>query len=209
MEKLFGEGRAGEKIRVENGLGLAWLLSPVRDVRTETLTITLSREFYGLARFDHPSPAPLSELHTHFPTMLDDSYQPILIPSVNGEAIPELHERVAYVLHKLIAQLDADPRGPKTVLLCTHAATMICIGRTLTGRMPEDVGEEDFLCFTCSISKFERRHASEVDKVEAWDPRRPNQIPKTGWIGKGLQGGWECTVNGDCSHLAGGEERGW
>jgi transcription factor C subunit 7 len=25
----------------------------------------------------------------------------------------------------------------------------------------------------------------------------------------GVGGGWECTVNGDCSFLSGGEERGW
>src|SRR5215469_14927494 len=110
----------------------------------------MARDFYGLARFDHPSPAPLSVLRTHFPNQLDESYKPVLIPSTNGESIPTLHDRIAYTIHKIIAELDTDPTMPKTVLLSTHAAPMIAIGRTLTGIMPEDPSEEDFKCFTCS-----------------------------------------------------------
>lgn len=33
---------------------------------------------------------------------------------------------------------------------------------------------------------------------------------KIDWIGgKGIQGGWDCIKNGDCSFLKGGAERGW
>jgi len=94
---------------------------------------------------------------------------------------------------------------------------MISIGRALTGRMPEDEGEEDFKCFTCAFSKFTRRRAVTTAAVEddgvspaAWDASRPDEVPDVGWRdGKGVGGGWDCEVNGDCSFLAGGEERGW
>ncbi|KAF2143305.1 uncharacterized protein K452DRAFT_286135 [Aplosporella prunicola CBS 121167] len=191
VEKLNAEGKSG-KIRVENGLG----------------------EFYGLARFDHPSPAPLEELHTHFPGKLDASYAPLLIPSNNGESIPDLHDRIAYTLHRMIEACDADPNGPKSLLICTHAASMIAIGRALTGRMPPDEGEEDFKCFTCALSRFERRtgdrRTTEKVEVEDWDYSKPHDIPRVDWRkGKGVGGGWDCTVNGNCNFLTNGEERGW
>lgn len=177
-------------------------------------------EFYGLARFDHPSPAPIDELNKHF-NHLQVVQPPTIVPSTKGESIPQLHDRVAYCLQRLIARADADPSGPKTLLICTHAAAMIAIGRALTGRMPEDEGEEDFNCFTCSFSKFVRRNQSSATATNGavngdaklnsdWKPETPDQIPQIGWQdGNGVGGGWDCVVNGDCSFLDGGEERGW
>ncbi|KAK4631649.1 Transcription factor tau subunit [Fulvia fulva] len=177
-------------------------------------------EFYGLARFDHPSPAPIEELNRHF-DHLQAVKPPSIVPSTKGESIPQLHDRVAYALQHIIARADADPAGPKTLLICTHAAAMIAIGRTLTGRMPEDEGEEDFKCFTCSFSKFVRRQQPITDGTNGakangtqlnsdWTPESPDQVPDIGWRnGNGVSGGWHCEINGDCSFLAGGEERGW
>ncbi|TKA72213.1 hypothetical protein B0A49_03938 [Cryomyces minteri] len=185
------------KVRVENGLG----------------------EFYGLARFDHPSPATLDVLHTHFPT-LHATYKPLFVPSTNGESIPTLHDRIAYTLHNIISTLDEDPSGPKALLLCTHAASMIAMGRVLTGRMPDDEGEDDFRCFTCSLSKFTRKNSkpssdtngtsAAPSDVQKWDSSTPDLIPDVNWRnGMGVAGGWVCETNGDCSFLSGGEERGW
>jgi len=165
-----------------------------------------------------PQPA-LSE---HFP-YISSKHRASIFPSANGETIPALHDRYAYALHRIISALDADPAGPKTALLCTHAAGMICIGRALTGRMPEKEEEEDFNCGTCSLSVFKRRKTpsrkgeadarkeqEEEEIVEEWDERQPDHIPRVAWRdGKGIMGGWECTVNGDCSHLTNGEERSW
>ncbi|KAF2222548.1 histidine phosphatase superfamily [Elsinoe ampelina] len=150
-------------------------------------------EFYGLARFDHPIPASVEVLTTHFPGMLDEGYRGAIRPSVNGESIPGLHDRVAYALEDIIRQLDGE--GVEAAVLCTHAAVMICAGRALTGRMPEEEGEEDFRCGTCAFSRFERREGGEA---------------KGGMKeGEGVGGGWECVVNGDCSFLKEGEERTW
>lgn len=58
---------------------------------------------------------------------------------------------------------------------------MIAAGRVLTGRAEEEWREGDFGCATCAVSRFERRGAAR----------------------------WECVLNGDCTFLPGGEERGW
>lgn len=91
---------------------------------------------------------------------------------------------------------------------------MIAIGRVLVGRMPEDDTAEDFNCFTASFSKFVRRKdgvKSSFAKVKGtWDPEAAEKIPDVGWRGgAGVGGGWECEVNGDCSFLDNGPERGW
>ena len=166
-------------------------------------------EFFGTARFTHPTPAPLSILHNHFP-YLSPSHKPAIKPLSTGETLPQLHNRFAYALDRIITSLDSEPTQPRAVLLCTHAAGMICIGRALTGKMPADVDEADFGCGTCALSVFVRRKQSEgEDEVEAWDENRPEVVPNVDWVGKGVKGGWECVVNGDCTHLEGGEERTW
>lgn len=185
--------------------------------REDSVRVTIEPglgEFYGQAPFSHPSPAGIDELNRHFPHLRAEA-EPIIVPSVRGESIPALHNRMAYTLSQLIARADQQPNGPKAILLCTHAAAIIAIGRVLTGRMPEDVGEEDFRCFTCGLSKFVRRRggSSEPESTKQdrrWSPERPDEIPEVDWRdGKGVSGGWECELNSDCSFLENGEERGW
>jgi transcription factor C subunit 7 len=140
-------------------------------------------EFYGKAPFTHPTPPTLAILESHF-VDLDEEYPNVIIPHANGEMILELHDRVANALNHIISSLDADPSGPKTLLICTHAATMICIGRVLTGKMPDDPDEDDFQCFTASLSTFKRK-------------------------AEGVLGVWDCTGNAETGFLSGGAERGW
>ena len=122
-------------------------------------------------------------------------------------------------LPEIMKGCDSDGKGPPrtAILLCSHAASMIAIGRVLTGIMPEDLGEDDFQTYTCGISKFERR-ALEVPEGEEGAVGRSGsliggkdlEIPDVKWgNGRGVLGGWNCVMNGDCSHLDGGEERGW
>jgi transcription factor C subunit 7 len=104
----------------------------------------------------------------------------------------------------------------KAIIICTHAATLIAIGRALTGRMPADIAEEDFKPFTCGVSTFVRKSTAQGKEsslshttIGEWAGPE-TAIPQVGWKeGKGVGGGWECKVNGDCSFLSGGEERGW
>jgi transcription factor C subunit 7 len=84
-------------------------------------------EFFGRANFEHPAPPSLEVLNTHFRD-LDQDYLSIYIPPVNGEWLGELHQRVSKALAKIVTDLENDPAQPKTLLICTHAATMVSTG---------------------------------------------------------------------------------
>lgn len=147
-----------------------------------------------------------------------------------------MHNRLATTLETLIADLDAEitayeatqqQQTSKAILICSHAAPLIALGRVLTGRMPKDSGEEDFNVFTAGLSTFVRRststgssyngnigHDDDKQSIEpllapGTKPLRPGmKVPE--WEGgKGVGGGWDCVRNGDCSFLSGGAERGW
>ena len=124
-----------------------------------------------------------------------------------------------------ITQLESsqrpEDRTSKAIILVSHAAPLIAIGRALTGKMPEDSGEEDFNVFTSGLSKFVRRSpggsGSESGNAGKGEGRLApgTKILRHGttvpdWLGgKGVGGGWNCVVNGDCSFLSAGAERGW
>lgn len=189
-------------------------------------------EWYGSASFEHPTSATSDKLAELFPAF-DKSYSSAVAPSRNGESIAQLHDRVALTMDALVKRCDE--AGVRAVLLCSHAATVIALGRVLTGSMPENVEAEDFRAFTCGLSVFRRRLAARCDGGTAGDapaasapgvrapaPQTPaspdnysnNQAdPSSGQVdwkdGRGVGGGWLCEVNGDCSFLSGGEERGW
>ncbi|KAF1830987.1 phosphoglycerate mutase-like protein [Decorospora gaudefroyi] len=160
VEKLAKDGKVKGGIRIERGIG----------------------EFFGRANFTHPTPPSLTHLTPHFSHLDQDYTSPSAHhPSSNGELIVELHERVKKALDHIIQTLDEDPEQPRSVLLCTHAATMIAAGRVLTGKMPQNPDEDDFQCYTAGLSKFVRNGNGE----------------------------WECVMNSDTSFLSGGAERGW
>jgi transcription factor C subunit 7 len=136
----------------------------------------------------------------------------VIRPNRHGESVEDLHERVAYALHRTIER--ADRAGYKSILICMHAAVMLAIGRCLTGRMPDDFTEEDFHCYTASMSTYQRRKpykdSTDIGAVGTWLPKRQGAIPPVPWRDNGgVMGGWECLKDADCSYLTNGEERGW
>jgi transcription factor C subunit 7 len=120
-----------------------------------------------------------------------------------------LHDRIAYTMDRVIRTLDKESNAPRSLLICTHAASMIVLGRVLTGKMPESPFEDDFRCGTCSLSVFKRTGAPNTTLEEDSTVQTSKDLPALVWKGVGVAGGWTCEVNGDCSFLAGGEERGW
>ncbi|KAK6071597.1 phosphoglycerate mutase [Seiridium cupressi] len=184
-------------------------------------------EWFGHAPWHHPAPAPLSRLQELFPS-IDGEYASQITPASNGETLSQLHDRVASALDIIIGQCDKE--GKKAIVLCTHAAAVIALGRVLTGNMPEGVEEEDFAAFTCGLSIYRRRKgdynqesvretpadhdpaAEHRQSAEIVDPHSPapaarDATPK--WKGGlGVAGGWTCEANSNCSFLKGGPERG-
>ncbi|KAM0749120.1 phosphoglycerate mutase-like protein [Meredithblackwellia eburnea MCA 4105] len=124
----------------------------------------------------HPRCLPASRLTEWFP-LIDPSNLSLLYPSQKGETIAQIHERAANVIQLLLDKWDKD--GVETVILFTHAATNIALGRSLTGN-----NELDIRSATCSVGKYERR-------------------------GDGKLGQWEQTMNGSTHFLERGEERHW
>ncbi|KAI9809793.1 MAG: hypothetical protein M1825_000226 [Sarcosagium campestre] len=169
---------AWDVVRIENGIG----------------------EWYGAAPFAHPSPAPPSLLHSLF-SFTDKSYIPLTQVSAHGETIPQLYERVETTLQRIVDTLDQEPDQPRSLLICSHAATVIAAARILTGRIPDDPGELDFQPFTCGMFVFKRDEQPESEP-ESGDKEKQSAAV-------GVLGGWECTVKEDCSFLDGGAERSW
>ncbi|KAK2792624.1 hypothetical protein FQN52_003129 [Onygenales sp. PD_12] len=216
-QEVERKGDVDLDVRLENGLG----------------------EWFGSSStFTHPSPPTPSTLQPLFPTLLPapapapsstpNNHTPHLRPSPNGENIATLHNRLATTLHLLIAQVDAElaiyernhpseANQSRAILICSHAAPIIAMGRALTGRMPGDTAVEDFRPFTASLATFVRRGGDEdgvevevemgmeTEEREVIDGK---DVPR--WKGGvGVGGGWECVGNGECGFLSGGEERGW
>lgn len=162
-------------------------------------------EWFGRAWFEQPTPASPEQLRGYFP-WIDTEYCSLLAPDRYGERIETLHDRVAQALSRIIKDVDAEfeaqGRGSEmvTLLICGHAAQIVCSGRVLTGMMPDDPNEEDFRCYTCGISKFVRKSVAIDSGMRNDDEWRSNG---------GVAGGWDCVLNSDCKHLSQGEERGW
>ncbi|KAI0603054.1 histidine phosphatase superfamily [Biscogniauxia sp. FL1348] len=177
-------------------------------------------EWYGLAHFSHPEAASLDELQTFFPE-LDANYVSSPAPARNGELIPELYGRVAACIQAIIERSDRE--GKKAILVCTHAAVIIALGRILTGQLPEDATKEDFGAGKmydgdAVCGQMQDREARSEANLQAdslcsvdphpSDPQGPGSaVPwSSGWS---AYGGWTCEVDSDCSFLRHGKERGW
>lgn len=158
-------------------------------------------EWFGSAPFEHPGPASPSVLKSLFPAF-DESYVSAKHPPKRGETLAQLQARLTATMQSIIDRCDAEDR--RAVVLCTHAAVVITLGRILTGCFPETVDTDDFRAFTCGVSVYRRKlinqdgHGPQVTRnLTAKEP------------GLKVVGGWTCEANSDCSFLTGGEERGW
>ncbi|KAI1353037.1 histidine phosphatase superfamily [Xylaria sp. FL0043] len=183
---LASDPRSRLSIRVESGLS----------------------EWYGQAHFEHPTSAPWTELNALFAD-LDADYVSSPAPPRRGESISQLYERVASCIETIIAQCDRE--GKKSVLISTHAAPVVALGRVLTAKVPDDETLEDFKAFTCGLSKYRRQgigHDGHLALGFRGASRSKLETPSQR-SGFALSSHWTCEENSDCSFLSGGEERGW
>ncbi|KAL1894152.1 C6 zinc cluster transcription factor-like protein [Sporothrix stenoceras] len=138
-------------------------------------------DWFGPAPFEQPQPAPLKELHDDFFPWIDTGYQAHssgVVPRLHGESMAQLHARVAATLDHIVRQCDAE--GVRSIVICSHAATIIALGRVLTGVLPDDVETEDFGAFTCGLSVFRRRLSQQQlpgqqHRQHAWQHRQQFQ----------------------------------
>lgn len=172
-------------------------------------------DWFGPAPVDHPRPLPTAQLRARFFPWVDAAYVASGVqPPRHGESMAQLHARLAAVMSGIVRQCDAE--GVRSVLLCTHAAPILALGRVLTGQLPSDVGAEDFGVFTCGLSVFSRQKRPQQEQPPSsattpvsWDDSLQTLAGQMWTHGRGIGGGWDCAVNCDCSFLSEGEERGW
>lgn len=124
-------------------------------------------EWFGSAPFDHPQPAPAEVLKPMFPAYCVD-YVSAQTPSIRGETLAQLYERLATTVRSIVERCDAE--GKRAIVLCTHAAVVIALGRILTGNVPQDPEVDDFQAFTCGLSVYRRKGASEGSDSAATAP---------------------------------------
>jgi transcription factor C subunit 7 len=68
---------------------------------------------------------------TYFPDVVFSKGVTGIIGDRRGETMKGIHDRVEKALEMIIRR--ADEEGLDTIILCTHAATNIALGRALTG----------------------------------------------------------------------------
>ncbi|GAN05132.1 phosphoglycerate mutase family protein [Mucor ambiguus] len=118
-------------------------------------------EFYGIAHGSYLPVASLTELKQLFPKLnITDHTSSIPLPS-GVETVHECHLRVKRGLDKLIAELDAEPDSPHTILLSGHAASAIAAVRALLRDSNYAVR-----CGTCSLSRLVRQQDGTWSLVE-------------------------------------------
>lgn len=129
----------------------------------------------------------------------------MLVPPAEGETLLGIHERVAVALARLIKRIDEEgEKGPRTIVLCAHAAPNIAMGRVLTGE-----SEKEVRVGTCSVSEYRRKAIGGVEEGQGEVEPGNMEKGKVAWVGSGVGGGWEMRRNGDCEFMKGGEERNW
>ncbi|KAG8426698.1 C6 zinc cluster transcription factor-like protein [Metarhizium acridum] len=126
------------------------------------------REWFGSAPFDHPEPAAPGVLKAMFPSY-DESYTSAARPSSKGEILEQLQQRITKALRGIIQQCDDD--GTRAIVLCSHAAVIILIGRILTGLIPASVDVDDFQPYTCGLSVYSRSSGGVAEGSNISDTR--------------------------------------
>ncbi|KAE8214452.1 hypothetical protein CF327_g2181 [Tilletia walkeri] len=154
----------------------------------------------------HPYPPTRSLLEPYFPPNAlapTSAWPPVLYADPEGEDVPQLHKRAVEVLRRIERQCELLFPDVKRVLLVSHAATIIAMGRALVLKGPGAPWQEgaDGAGYpvgagTCSLSQYDRHSSSSSTSQH----RIGNLDPTTAFTH---------TLNGSCDHLANGLERDW
>ena len=120
-------------------------------------------EWFGAAPFEHPQPADAAELRGLFAAYDADFVSPVK-PRVHGETYAQLVARVRAAMQALIRRCDDE--GRRSVVICSHAAVIIVLGRVLTGQHPDEMDTEDFKAFTCGLSVYARGGGAEGNNTD-------------------------------------------
>ncbi|KAG5362943.1 Transcription factor tau 55 kDa subunit [Yarrowia sp. B02] len=106
-------------------------------------------EWFKRERSSHPKPASNTVLKGFFPRVKED-YESLVVAGDDGEDEAELHERTKHFLNVLIEKLNKEEPELETILIVSHAAPRIALGRALVGDNSLDIRTG-----VCSLDTFE------------------------------------------------------
>ncbi|KAK9900397.1 phosphoglycerate mutase-like protein [Cystobasidium minutum MCA 4210] len=142
----------------------------------------------------HPRPPSASKLRLHFPRVSVTVHdEPLLYASRNGETFSGIHDRADEFIRILLKYMRENFPDVKRVMLVSHAATVIALGRAIVRDRTLAIRAG-----TCSLSRFDRV--------------KPSSSALESGGGRGNEediGTWKCTLNGWTGHLKSGEQRHW
>ncbi|GAA5871098.1 hypothetical protein JCM8547_005357 [Rhodosporidiobolus lusitaniae] len=178
---------------IEPGLG-EWYLPVRRGLHPALAGSTFLKDYFPRVSTSSSSSTSSSE----------PSWTSLVHPPRTGESIRALHARCSTLVDSLIPTLEA--KGCKTLIVFSHAATVIALARAFAGDLSEELlragegaegGKEEPLgewkdeerlqarAATCSVSKFVRKEGGNGWTRE-WDGR-------TDFLEKGEERRWDFT----------------
>ncbi|WOO76538.1 putative protein [Vanrija pseudolonga] len=146
-----------------------------------------------------PRPAGPSTLQDHFDMKLAD-YDATYFPKREGEKLDDLTERIDTFLSAFVRRVEAERPDVRTLLIVSHAAVVVQVGRALTGDYALD-----FPAATASLSLYRRKGLSSLSAARAHGGVRGELFGP----GKPVLGDWEVVFKNSVEHLSGGVQHSW
>ncbi|WWD09681.1 hypothetical protein V865_007809 [Kwoniella europaea PYCC6329] len=128
----------------------------------------------------HPRPSHSEHLSQYFPPKsLNSSYRSTVFPSRKGESFKELHDRAELFVESWISKIEELHPEVKSVVIFAHAASLIALGRALTGDRTLNV-----VAGCASTSLYQRKRPSTSESFEStlqphrqpFDSRPPSSL---------------------------------
>nr|XP_019007368.1 uncharacterized protein I206_07819 [Kwoniella pini CBS 10737]OCF46149.1 hypothetical protein I206_07819 [Kwoniella pini CBS 10737] len=113
----------------------------------------------------HPRPASPSNLAKFFPiNSINTDYSSTVFPSRQGESFKALHERAELFVESWISKIEDLHPEVKSVVIFAHAASIIVLGRALTGDQDLDV-----VAGCGSTSLYKRKPPTHINPPESFE----------------------------------------
>ncbi|KAJ9119872.1 hypothetical protein QFC24_005586 [Naganishia onofrii] len=154
----------------------------------------------------HPRPGHAEHLKQFFPDVLDEAYRSTVYASRSGESVSELQARCDLFVDAFVNRIEAEYPNVKTVAIFAHAASVIALGRSLTGDRTKEIRAG------CATTSFYRRKSTSTSDKSAQPELQSNGTSHStvnGTKSTGTVGCWDCLWDGRADYLAQGEERNW
>ena len=161
-------------------------------------------EWYSTVNPDtglHPRPAEPAHLSPLFPPgSIDEGYSSTYYPSRRGESLKELQDRADTFIEAWTGRVEE--MGVKCVVVFAHAASVIALGRALTGDKELEVPAG------CASASLYRRKTSSNAEAGAGAQNGNGAASGDGQEHTGV-GQWDPVYLGKADYLVNGLERDW